>query len=541
MRIPSLLSALALLASTNAQTPADFEAAMKEHFTADAPGGAAIVTKGGKVLYEDAIGMADLAKGEALTVNSQFRIGSVTKQFAAVAIMQLAEQGKLALGDEIQKYVDFPKKEKPITIEHLLTHTSGIPSFTDLPLYQPEAYAKDIDLPAIIALFADLPLEFEPGTKWNYSNSGYLLLTAIIERASGLSWTEYANEHLFKPAGMEHSSAAITGAALPAEAVGYAETESGWEPASPISLTWPRAAGCIRSTVRDLLKWNTSVFAGKQVSKAMLAKAHVGQRFPDGSTEEYGYGWGFQNVQGSRTIEHSGGIDGFVSNSLYLPEEDIYVAVLVNRETSDASYLAPKLAAIALGKPYGGPVLPLAAEAAAEYTGVYVSADSVERYITADTNGLHSQRQGSRKLDLHYLGDDRFLFAGDVATLTFQRTNGRVSGARFLTRGRDELLVRSTKPLPAEHVAIPLDSATLQAYVGRFELMPDFIMTFRAEGDRLYLQAPRQAEVEVFGEAPHKFFLKVVDATIEFHPEADGSVQRLTFTQGGTVEGKRIE
>ncbi|MEZ4790964.1 MAG: serine hydrolase [Flavobacteriales bacterium] len=541
MRIPSLLAALALLLSAHAQTPADFDAAMKEHFTADAPGGAAIVTKGGKVLFEGALGMADLAKGEALTAEDQFRIGSVTKQFAAVAIMQLAEQGKLQLDDEIQKYVDFPRKEHPITITHLLTHTSGIPSFTSLPLYQPEAYAKDIELPEIIALFADLPLEFEPGTRFSYSNSGYLLLTAIIERASGLSWTAYAEKFLFKPAGMAQSSAAITGPALPAEAIGYTRTESGWEPAPPISLTWPRAAGCIRSTVRDLWKWNTSVFAGKQVSTAMLAKAHVGQRFPDGSTEEYGYGWGFQNVQGSRTIEHSGGIDGFVSNSLYLPEEDIYVAVLVNRESSDASYLAPKLAAIALGKPYGGTVLPLSAEAAAEYTGVYVSADSVERYLTADASGLHSQRQGSRKMDLHYLGDDRFLFAGDVTTLTFHRTNGRVSGARFLTRGRDELLVRSSKPLPAAHVAIPLDNATLQAYVGKYELMPDFILSFRAEGDRFFLQPPRQAEVEVFGEAPHKFFLKVVDATIEFHPEADGSLQRLTFTQGGPAEGRRIE
>ncbi|MCB9164073.1 MAG: beta-lactamase family protein [Flavobacteriales bacterium] len=192
MRIPSLLSALALLASTHAQTPADFEAAMKEHFTADAPGGAAIVSKGGTVLYEGAIGMADMAKGEALTAEDQFRIGSVSKQFAAVAIMQLAEQGKLQLDDEIQKYVDFPRKEKPITITHLLTHSSGIPSFTDLPLYQPEAYAKDIELTEIIALFADLHLEFEPGTRFSYSNSGYLLLTAIVERASGLSWTAYA-------------------------------------------------------------------------------------------------------------------------------------------------------------------------------------------------------------------------------------------------------------------------------------------------------------------------------------------------------------
>jgi hypothetical protein len=128
-----------------------------------------------------------------------------------------------------------------------------------------------------------------------------------------------------------------------------------------------------------------------------------------------------------------------------------------------------------------------------------------------------------------------------VTTLTFQRTNGRVTGARFLDRDRDEQLTRSDKPLPKPHVAIPLKNAELQAYVGEFELMPGFTLTFHAEGDRLFVLATRQNELEVFGEAPHKFFLKEVDATIEFHPEADGSVKRLTFIQGEVIEGKRIK
>ena len=534
----SLLLAVVLRAQPNT---AAYDAEVQAHFTADAPGGAVLVAQGGKVLYERALGLADASTKTALTTAHQFRIGSVTKQFAAVAIMQLAEAGKLKLDDEIQQYVDFPRKEQPITIEHLLTHTSGIPNFTDGPHYTPEAYAKDIELKDVIALFADLPLEFAPGTKWSYSNSGYLLLTATIEKASGQSWTDYANEHLFKPAGMTQSSAAIMGGALPKEPIGYAEGKAGWEPAKPVSMTWPRAAGCIRSTVGDLHKWNSSVFAGKLIPKAWLDRAHKGVALADGSTNPYGFGWGFQNVQGSPTIEHNGGIDGFVSASLYLPKEDIHVAVLVNRESDDANNLAPVLAAIALGKPYGGPEIPLTEAEAMAYTGVYVNPEGVERYLTADGNKLSSMRQGSSPKPLRYLGNDRFLFEGDVITLTFQRTNGKVTGARFLSRTGDEQLTRSDKPLPKPRVAIPLKNTDLQAYAGEFELMPGFTLTFRPDGDRLFVLPTRQGELEVFGEAPHKFFLKEVDATIEFHPEADGTVKRLTFNQGGAMEGKRVK
>ncbi|MCC7501483.1 MAG: serine hydrolase [Flavobacteriales bacterium] len=546
MRLP--IASTALLAITtychaqvgSPERTTAMDKAMAEHFTADAPGGAAIVAQGGKVLFESALGSADVSAQKPLTTANQFRIGSVSKQFAAVSILQLAEAGKLKLDDEIQRYVDFPKKEQPITVQHLLTHTSGIPNFTNGAAYSPDAYAKDIALKDLIARFADQPLEFAPGTKWSYSNSGYILLSAIIERVSGRSWSDYAEEHLFKPVGMTQSSASISGGALLNEAVGYAEDSTGWKPANPVSMSWPLAAGNIRSTVGDLLKWNTSVFAGKLVSDEWLAKAHTSVVLADGTTHPYGFGWGFKNIQGSPTIEHSGGIDGFVSNCIYLPQEDLYIAVLVNRESDDASALAAELAAIAMGKPYGGEEVALSPAEAQALTGVYVNAEGVERYITAEGNKLVSTRQGSSPKPLRHLGNDRFLYEGDVITLNFQRTDGKVTGARFLARDRDEHLIRSDKPLPKPRVEVPLKNADLQAYAGEFELMPGFTLTFRAEGDHLFVLPTRQGEIEVFGEAPHKFFLKVVDATIEFHPEEDGSVKRLTFNQGGVMEGKRI-
>jgi D-alanyl-D-alanine carboxypeptidase len=256
LRTRLLLPSFILLTLAHAQqNTAAYDAEVRSHFTTDAPGCAVLV--------------AEVSTKNGLTTANQFRIGSVTKQFAAVSILQLAEAGKLKVDDEIQKYVDFPRKEQPISIRHLLTHTSGIPNFTNGPNYTPDAYAKDIDLKGLIALYADLPLEFAPGTKWSYSNSGYILLTAIIEKVSGQKWADYATEHLFKPAGMSHTTASMLQGS-PAEAHGYAEDEQGWKPAAPVSMSWPLGAGNIRSTVGDLWKWNASVFAGKLVPVARL-------------------------------------------------------------------------------------------------------------------------------------------------------------------------------------------------------------------------------------------------------------------------------
>lgn len=538
--VATLIAPLAACAQVPTDLKAQLDAAVEEHFSADAPGGVVLVAQGDKVLYERALGMADVAAKKPLSAVSVLRIGSVTKQFTGVAILQLAEQGKLKLSDEIQQYVDFPKKEHAITIEHLVSHTSGIPNFTDLPVYNAEAYAKDITIAEMIDMFKDLPLEFAPGTKWSYSNSGYILLTAIIENVTGMTWTDYAEQHLLRPAGMTASSASINSAFLPNEpGLGYRKEGDGWAQAFPVSLAWPRGAGAIRSTAGDLWKWNRAVHKGTLLTPAMREKAFTACKLADGSSSNYGFGWMFMNVQGSPTHEHSGGINGATSNSIYLPNEDIYVAVLVNRESSDASSLAPKLAAIAMGKPYGGVEQPLSAEEAQQYMGVYVNKDGVERYITADEHGLHSQRQGGSRFDLRYLGDDRFLFVQDVVTLTFQRNNGRVTGALFQSRMNEEPLTRTDKPLPKRE-AIALKNAELQPYVGEYELSPGFTLTFRADGDRFFVRATGQQELEVFGSGPHEFFLTVVDASITFHPEKDGSVQRITFRQGAEMEGTRV-
>lgn len=516
------------------------DAAVQAHFTADAPGGVVLVAHKDQVIYQRALGLANTTTGALLGPETVFRIGSITKQFTAVAILQLAEQGKLGLNDTIYRYLDLPEREHPITIRHLLDHTSGIPNYTSLPSFTPELYAKDISVADMIALFAHLPLEFEPGTRWSYSNSGYILLGAIIEKVSGSTWEAYLTEHLFKPAGMTHTSASANNGQLAGEALGYHRDGDGWEPATFLSMTWPYAAGTMRSTVGDLAKWNRALFAGKLLPLHRLQEAHTDHRLADGKETKYGFGWQFLDVQGTPSVEHGGGINGFVSESLYLPLADIHVVVLTNRESGDAAALAPTLAAIAMGKPYAADIKPLDPGLAVEYVGVYVNDEGVERYITADERGLHAQRQGSSLRDLDHLGEDRFIYHGDVTTIAFHRKGGRVIGARFRGRGVDEALVRSDKPVPTATEVKP-DPALLPKYAGKYELSIGMVLTFRAEGDRFFGQGQGQTEFELFGEGPHKFFLKAIDARVVFHPEADGSVRRMTLYQGEAIEGVRVE
>jgi CubicO group peptidase (beta-lactamase class C family) len=539
----SLATAAAVL--SNAQAPPsiankEMDALLSEHFEGSkAPGACILVAKGGEVIYRRAIGSADLVT--PMSTDAVFRIGSITKQFTAMAILQLVHDGKLNLTDELQTHLDFPKKDWPITIEQLLTHTSGVPNYTDLPSFTPDNYGKDVSLAEVIATFKDLPLEFEPGTKWNYSNSGYILLGALVERMSGMSWEMYMSEQFFGPLGMGRSSASATNGQLPGEVFGYQKGEKGWEPATPLSMTWPQGAGAIRCTVDDLFAWNTAVMTNKLVPAELLSKAHTERKLKDGSATHYGYGWSFQNVQGSPTIEHNGGINGFVSASLYLPKEDIYVAVLCNSETDAVEVLAPQLAAIAMGKPYGGSTtINVPIDKLKELQGVYLDTDSVKYYITVDEQGLHAQPEGSAPEDLLCFSPDKFIFKGDVTTLEFTRQDGKVTGAHLLSRDEDEPLMLTALPLPVR-TAVKLDAGALKKYVGEYELVPGFTLTFRAEGDRLYTRATGQSEFEVFATGPDQFFLKVVDARIEFYPEADGSVKRMKLFQGGEKEGKRIK
>ena len=428
-------------------TPASsYESSLASHFKADAPGAALIVTKNGQLLFRKAYGMASLESGQALNADMSLRLGSITKQFTAVAILQLVDEGKLALSDDITKYLpDFPKKDKPITIEHLLTHTSGIPSYTGKRSFD-RNMADDKTVAQMIDTFKNDRLEFVPGERYKYNNSGYFLLGAIIEKISGKRYADYMAQHIFEPLGMKDTAHEGFERSKAVAARGYRPAGGKFEPHAPLSMTQPYAAGSLVSTVDDLARWDAAIGAGKLLKAGTWKQAFTPYKLADGTSTGYGYGWVMSKVQGSDVIAHGGGINGFSSYAMRFPAEGVYVAVLSNTEGGMASseMIATKAAAIAIGKPLPDfKAIKLDAAALEAFVGSYKIDDKEERVITRRGDKLFMQRTGRGKIALVPHAPDGFFVPESVITVKFgKNAQGEVNQLTISQQGTETVSPR---------------------------------------------------------------------------------------------------
>lgn len=523
------------------QLTAEFDRMLSEQFRQGETGCAALVAKDGQIIYKKAFGMADLELNVPMQPDMVFRIGSITKQFTAVAILQLMEQGKLSLQDDITKYIpDFPTHGYNITIEHLLTHTSGIKSYTNVPEFQ-KYVRQDMKPEEAINTFRNLPMEFAPGTKWNYNNSGYFLLGYIIEKVSGKTYQEYIDENFFKPLGMTGSCYGNDSRIIKNRASGYQPGKDGVQNADFLSMLLPYSAGAIQSTVEDLFKWNQAVHSYKLVSKETLDRAFTEYKLASGKGTGYGYGWFLSQLQGSKTIEHGGGINGFLTNAIYFPEEDIFVALFSNSTAIGPDFTSQKMAALALGKPLKDTPVDFDEATLDLYVGVYKNEDGKEITISRDSTRLTVLRPGSAVREIIPVEEERFLLYDSFISLSFNRdAAGKINRVKIDDRGKVTEWVRTDKAVEAKKV-VEVDESLLTKYAGEYELQPGFTITFTCEGRRLFTQATGQERFEVFPESSTKFFLKVVDAQVEFIQDESGKVNKMVLYQGGrTMEAKRI-
>lgn len=329
---------------------AEFDKMLSEQYKANETGVTALVARKGQIIYKKAFGMANMEHNIPMQVDDIFRIGSITKQFTAIAILQLMEQGKLNLQDSINQFIpDYPTQGYKITIEHLLTHTSGIKSYTELKDFE-KRMSLDLTPTEMINFFKNEPIEFTPGTNWNYSNSGYFLLGYIIEKVSGKTYPQYIEENFFKPLGMMHSLYGSETKIVKNRAAAYEKDNTDFINAPYLNMNQPYAAGSILSTVEDLFKWHQAVHAYKLVKKESLDKAFAKYKLSNGMETNYGYGWSFDDIQGSPTIGHNGGINGFLTHSNYLPKEDVFVAIFSNCGCNPPFEIASNMATLAIGK-----------------------------------------------------------------------------------------------------------------------------------------------------------------------------------------------
>ena len=438
--------------NTTAGLAQKFDEFLEPLYQVDQPGAAVIVVRDGEVLFRKGYGMANLELGVPIEPQMIFRLGSITKQFTAVCVLMLMEQGKLSLQDDMTRFLpDYPTGGRSITIEHLLRHTSGIKSYTNLPEWMP-LWRKDMSVDEIIDLFKDQPFEFEPGENFKYNNSGYILLGAIIEKISGISYAEFVHRNIFEHLGMRHSLYDETERILPGRVAGYSKGVNGFVNAAYLSMSQPYAAGSLASSVDDLALWEAALNANKLVRSETLALAFKPGTLNNGDETGYGYGWLMFEHEGFQFIQHNGGIHGFAANGVRVPAEKIYVAVLTNSDIPETppGTVASKLAALAIGHPMIEPEhIELSEETLDEYVAVYQLNENDERVITRDGGQLFLQRSGGTRIEMYSIATDMFSVNKTTDRLVFIRNeNRKVSGMQVLRRlGPPERCLRTNQPL----------------------------------------------------------------------------------------------
>ena len=315
-----------------------------------APGISVAVQRDGEIVFAGGFGYADLENEVPATAETVYRIGSVTKQFTAAAAMLLVEEGKLDLSADLQKYLpDYDTQGFGVPVERLLNHTSGIKGYTEIPGFW-ERSRLDVDHEAMLELFSSPPFEFEPGDRYQYSNSGYYLLGVLVERLSGLGYTEFLESRVFEPLGLEQTHYLRNAPIVPGRAEGYeVDDEGGFVNDEPLSMTGPYAAGAMGSSVVDLLAWQSALAAGKVVSPAGYERMTALGSLVNGDPVHYGYGLSLSEEHGLAKVSHGGGINGFRTELALYPEVGLGIAVLINSGSGRPGVLENRIARAVLG------------------------------------------------------------------------------------------------------------------------------------------------------------------------------------------------
>jgi len=492
--------------------------------------GSVLVARGGEVLLSKGYGSANLEWNIPNSPATKFRLGSITKQFTAASILLLEERGKLKTDDPVKKFMpDAPAAWDKVTIFHLLTHTSGIPSFTGFPDYaSQEPFATTPE--KLVARFRDKPLDFQPGEKWSYSNSGYVLLGYLLEKASGESYEKFVQENIFGPLGMKDSGYDSNSAIIPRRAAGYARVKDQTENAGFIHMSIPFSAGALYSTTEDLLRWERGLFGGKLLSAVSLAKMTTPFK------EDYACGVGVRTVSGHKVVDHGGGIEGFNTFLAYYPEDKLTVVALSNLNGDAPSSIVTRLAALARGEkvelPSERKEITLAPKILEQYVGTYEMAPKINMMITLHDGQLISQLSGQGKVPLFATSETKFFPKVVDAEIEFGKDGKGAVTYLVLHQGGRDMKAPRTSDKVVEHKEIAVSPKILAQYTGTYELQPGFDLVIALEGDQLVSQATAQDKIPLFAESETKFFPKVMDAEIEFLKNDKGVVTHLILHQG---------
>lgn len=461
---------------------ANAAAAIESYEKADVFSGAVLVAVDGKPTLRRGVGLASRELGVNNTPQTKFRIGSITKQFTATAILQLQEAGKLQLDEPISKYYpDAPASWSKITLRHLLTHTSGIPTYTALPGFFDREGRQPHTPEELIKLTRDRPLQFEPGKSYAYDNSGYVLLGYVVEKVSGQKYADYVQQHIFAPLGMTSSGYDDPSRITPNRAAGYERGADGvWRNAPFLDMSVPYAAGSLYSTVDDLLKWDQAIYQAKLLTPASLKAMSTDYG------NKYGFGLVVDQKWDQDRIWHNGGIQGFTASFQRYPKARVTAIALNNEESPATDKLAADLAGLCLG----AAVYPKeATETPANlqrYAGYYQAGPIIVRLEPKD-GGLLAHSDGQVDVPYTPQGGGKF-FAPFVETqLAFQTgpdgqvvgalvtTNGQATSAKRIDAAETDRLAQERAARVAAKVAAPGSEEALRRVIGELQRgTPDY-------------------------------------------------------------------
>lgn len=401
--------------------------------------GSVLVARDGEILFDRGYGLANREWNIANDGDTLFRLGSVSKQFTAVAIMLLNERGAVDLDAPVKTYLpDSPDAWDGVTIRHLLTHTAGVPDFTRFDDYE-ALKTRPATLASLIGRFSGRPLEFEPGSRFAYSNSGYILLTAVVERASGSPYADFVSRNLFEPLGMTASGYDHAATVLPHRASGYVLTADGPANAPFVDMSIPQGAGGLYSTTHDLLKWEQGLFGGRVLKPGSLTLLTTPVR------NDYAFGLISTRNEDRRIVSHNGGIEGF-NTWLAHADDGLTVVVLGNLNGPGPDKLGPALMTLAQGGAVTlqdeRQVVAVAPEVLNAYVGVYEAAPTFSFTISVKDGHLMAQATGQPAFELFAEKADGFFLKVVDAQLSFVRDESGAVNGLILHQGGPDLPAR---------------------------------------------------------------------------------------------------
>jgi CubicO group peptidase (beta-lactamase class C family) len=513
----------------------------------DSTGTAVLVSQKGKIIYEKGFGYASLEHHVPVTSKTKFRIGSITKQFTASAILKLQEDNLLNMKDPLSKYIpDFPRGNE-VTIHHLLTHTSGIHNYTNRPDFR-EAVTLEMKPEDMIETIKKDTFDFDPGAQYRYSNSGYFILGYIIEKVSGLSYGEFLKKNFFTPAEMFDTGVHQQNVILENEAAGYSYINNRLEKALNWNMSQAGGAGALYSTIIDLFKWNELIFKGKLLSKESIEAAFTPAIFNDGETNlpgggQYGYGWDINTFRGLKEIGHGGGLAGFVSNIARYPEAEMSIIIL--RNCSPFKNINPfslhrEIAEIYLWQemePQESFTKDTTVSAVIydDYVGRYEYPGSAVLIVTKEENRLFAQLTGQPRFEIYPRSEKEFFWKVADAQITFVRNEeGRVTHAIHHQGGQEFQVVKIKEKKIAD-----IDPAIYDSYTGEYKLTKNLIITVIKEENQIFIQLTGQPRFEIFPSSETEYFLKVVKAEVTFLKDAKGNITGLILNQGGQEQNAK--